>query len=215
MGLFTPYHGNYEITYKASTHPVMSWENEKEKTMVVEADDRRDARRVAEKILKKQGFEFCTIISEHLIKRTSETKNSNNNSSSGTNSEGRKNKSGALASIILVPLIVIFFIVALISVRCSSKELNGKYELIDTYGTANIQVDDHATYMELNNGDCVLHLTLIDPAGNSTHYFTYTGDDVDNIEFNKEYIHMDSSGRIILRLTYENQTYTVMVFRKG
>lgn len=64
------YHGNYEVIYKASPHPVITWDKEKEQTMIVEADDREDARYIVEHKLKSLGYNCCYIVSTKLIEYT-------------------------------------------------------------------------------------------------------------------------------------------------
>lgn len=71
MGLFTPNHGNYEVSYKARTMPFIDKNKEPSKTIIVEANDLGDARRQAEKQLKSAGYKFIIIERAQLIKRTS------------------------------------------------------------------------------------------------------------------------------------------------
>ena len=68
MGLFTPYHGNYEVTFKAKTTPPRNWDSEPQQKVVVEADDLNDARRQAERKIKSNGYRFFHIDSVHIIK---------------------------------------------------------------------------------------------------------------------------------------------------
>ena len=65
MGLFTPYQGKYEVTYKANTIPMLN--NVKEQKIVVDAKDLSDARTQAEKQLKSNGYKFVNIISARKL----------------------------------------------------------------------------------------------------------------------------------------------------
>lgn len=69
FGLASRY-GSYEVTYKALTYPPHTFDDPKieKQKMVVDAEDNLDAKRVAENILKKQGYKFNRIYDSKLIK---------------------------------------------------------------------------------------------------------------------------------------------------
>lgn len=236
MGLLDMFsdHGNYEITYKASKVPVWNFDKVPEGQCIIEADSKYDAEKKGEKFLKKQGYYSVHIIRAELLKRTPKPEkpkqtysnystNSDNSSSYSTSSNSSSSSSksdkgsvifGAIMMGAIVALIAIFAVV-FFRAGCSESELNGKYYFNDSYGTAtSIVVDNSETYLEMEDGECVLHLTLINPAGSSTHYFSYTGDNVEDIRFNKDYIQMNRMGWIIIRLNFQDSTYINLEFIK-
>lgn len=208
-------HGNYEITYKASKIPVWNFDNQPESKYIIEADSKYDAEKKGEKFLKDQGYSYVRIVRVTLLKRTPRQKRTNHIDSNQTTNS--KHSSVLLGAFVFLIALIVF--IAQIIRGCSDSELNGelngKYYFKDSYGTATtIVVDQDNTYVELEDGECVLHLTLLNPVGSSIHYYSYTGDSVDDIRFNKDYINMNRMGWIIIRLNFEDRTYINFEFVK-
>lgn len=233
MGLFTPYHGNYEVTYKANTYPPVSWDKEKEKTMVVEADDLQDARRQAEKQLKSSGYSFCHIVNTKLIKTTPGSRASNERRSNeekttysysshetSTSDYSSNTKSGPVSKASAIIAGVIFLIIiaivggVLIKSCASSMNLEGTYYLVSITGNQQMSANKNENYLTLKDGTCTLHLNLQEPAGNSVLTYHYTGNRTTNIEFDRDFIHMDLHDRVVIQLNYGNGFYNILTYEK-
>ena len=238
MGLFTPYHGNYEVTYKAKVGGVISWEKEKEQTMIIEADDLSDAKMQAKKQLKAAGYTFCHIVSASLIKRTPGSRASNEktrkekssdkysqlysascpDSTSSSYSSNlsslttNKKASVKLGIVILVAILVVIGIVA--GSVINLMKVDGTYYLISITGTANVSANKNENYLTLKDGTCTLYLNLINPEGQSTLTYKYTGNLTSNIEFEKSFIHMDYKDRVVIRLNHDNGTYNIFTYAR-
>ena len=236
MGLFTPDHGNYEVTYKANSVPG-GWENIKSAVIIVEADDLGDARRRAERQLRSAGYRFVRIESAKLIKHTAGSVASNerkkdNTSNFGTNtryyssSNGdnapytvniRKstNKSKFKKWAFIIPLIVVAIIIAVfVGNVFRSMSVEGTYYLKSIEGNVACSANSDENYCVLKDGVCTLYFTLTQPAGSSVHTFNYDGNKTTNIEFEKSNISMNWDDCIVIEFDYGNGQYNTFTYEK-
>lgn len=211
-------HGMYEVTYKALNYPPPNWDNVKEQTIIVEADDLEDAERVAKKKLKDNGDDFIHIglYAVKFLKYTNETKENATEKDTYSKSSSTPSKSHKGGSIIIGGIVFILFLVALFTgvFTNNSTKVDGRYYLVSITGTQSVTATSLGNYLDLDDGVCTLHISLSNPQGSSTHTYYYTGDKANNIKFKDNFIYMDDNNRVIVTLKYDNGQYNKFIYEK-
>lgn len=211
----------YEVVYEYSDGV---FSRTKESSLFVKASNDFNAKNSAMSVLKAQhsyvSVKRVKECSERLkpVLKQSEPINGKYNSHVETGSTKSIDLPSMNSNAWIVPMIVAIVICLIIGCVFASIALNalnnveGKYYMTDIRGTHRVSADYTQNYIIMDGGKGELHISLIEPKGETVVRFGYS---VKNgkIVFDRESLTIDEEGNIILKLNYENGNF-IFTYKK-